>query len=1179
MKNTHLCLENVTDWLKIIFDKSQEAAISVNQEGIILYCNQSVVRMFGYHKELLIGKKINLLMSQPYQYQHKNYLAAYCHTSIQEATHTIHPAIGLRQDASGFPLGVSASEAELIDARIYIGFLHDLTAIKKTETELAERYEELSNARAAALNLMEDAEAEKRRAEQALADLAEMEGERYKLALAIEQCPTSVVMTDDEGCIEFVNPAYCEVSGYTEKEVDGKKHNIFKPERTTKDQNNKLWADIREGKNWKGEFRNARKNGEPYWTRVTIAPVRNRAKEIKNYLVISEDITQWKETEIALDQFKTTLDRTKDCIFMFCPDTLAFFYANQGAVEQLGYSNDELLKMTPLDLIPEYDEDHFVEILVTPLLNGEKPSITFESWHQHKSGQLIPVEIFLQYIAPEGEPARFLAIVNDISKRKYIENQMIDAREDAEAANQAKSNFLAAMSHEIRTPMNAIIGMSYLARQTKLTAKQQNFLNKIDGAAHTLMGIINNILDFSKVEAGKIELENIDFNLQDVIDNVCNLTSIQIQEKGLELILDVSPDLPISLVGDSLRLGQVLINLVNNACKFTETGSITLKIVCIAHEDNHVLLEFSVQDTGIGMKTAEQENLFESFRQADNSTTRKYGGSGLGLVICKNLVELMNGKISVASCFGEGSIFSFTARFGAQENLDGKQPFESILEAENLHVLVIDDDQAVCHVIQMYLAHFGCKVMIASSSKEATRLLETASPQDKMIDLVFLDCNMPSLSGGDAVRMILKNKELSPNLPIIMTTSFPYDTVKQGPAIVGIQFFLNKPITPTLLLDAIMEALGQGIPERIRLLLQSRQTQYVVKGLRGAKILLVEDNAVNQELTATLLNDVGILPTVVENGQLALDILAKERFDGVLMDLDMPVMDGYTATRKIREQACFKDLPIIAITANVMNNEREKVLKVGMNDYISEPINVRSMFLILSRWITPSEPVDIIVEDILPEMAADNSFPILPGIDTQIGLATVQSNQMLYYRILAKFRDEQAEFVRLFNHHYEHDEHDEAQWITHVLKGLASNIGAQKLQQAAAALELTCKKGADAEEITKRLQHVAFALSEVFTSLDKWLLESTDGNDETVSTTNDNFDHEIVKPVFDETAALLAANNVRAICAFERLKALLGNASTLNIILIEKYIDQYDFESALEMLRHLAKGCGILLKE
>lgn len=1179
MKPTDLCLENVTKWLKIIFDKSQEAAISVNQEGIIIYCNHSVNRMFGYSKNQLINKKINLLMSQPHQYQHENYLAAYCHTSIKEATSTNKPAIGLCHDSSDFPLGISANEVELKDSLIYIGLLHDLTAQQKSKADLAEHMEALNNTRAAALGLVEDTETEKKRAEQALADLAASEGERYKLARAVEQSPASVAITDESGCIEYVNPAFCKMSGYDVNEVIGTTLNSIQAKHATKEQNEKLWADIRAGKTWNGEILNERKGGESYWMRTTIAPVRNSAQEITNYIGVSEDITQWKETEEALNQFKTTLDKTKDCVFMFRPDTLMFFYANQGAVEQLGFSNDELLQMTPLDLIPEYDETNFKEILVTPLLKGDKPSITFESWHQHKNGQLIPVEIFLQCVAPEGEPARFLVIGSDITKRKHIENQMIDAREEAESANKAKSSFLAAMSHEIRTPMNAIIGMSYLARQTKLTAKQLNFLNKIDSAAHSLMGIINNILDFSKVEAGKIELENIDFNLQDVLDNVINLTSIQIQEKGLELILDSSPDLPINLVGDSLRIGQVMINLVNNACKFTETGSITLKITCDSHENNQAQLRFSVQDTGIGMKEDEQQNLFMSFSQADNSTSRRYGGSGLGLVICKSLVELMNGKMRVESRFGEGSTFSFTASFGVQESLNGIQPFESILEAGNLNVLVIDDDKAVCSVMHMHLEHFGCNVMTASTKKEAVHLLETASQQDNMIDLVFLDCNMPALTGGDTIRLILKNKQLVPNLAVIMTTSFPRDSVMQGSENVGIQYFLNKPITPTLLLDAIMETMGQVIPERIRLLLQSRQTQFVVKGLRGSKILLVEDNAFNQELTQTLLNDVGISATVVENGQLALDILAKEKFDGVLMDLDMPVMDGYTATKKIRQQACFKDMPIIAITANIMNNERDKLLKIGMNDYISEPINVQSMFLILSRWIAPSEPVDIIVEDNSPISEIDSSFPILPGIDTQAGLTTVQGNQTLYYRILAKFREEQADFVNVFNQHYDNNEYDEAHWMAHVLKGLASNIGAQKLQQTSAALELSCQKNAYAEDITKRLQHVELALSEVFMSLDGWLLDSAKEKNKVVEQPADNCDPDIMKPIFDETAALLAANNVRAIYSFEQLKALLGNISTLNVVLIEKYIDQYDFESALEMLRHLAKGCGILLKE
>ncbi|MDH5552030.1 MAG: PAS domain S-box protein, partial [Nitrosomonas sp.] len=370
MKPADLCLENVAEYLKVIFDKSQEAAISVNQEGVIIYCNPSASRMFGYSKSQLINKKINLLMSQPHQYEQENYLAAYCHTSIKEATNTNKPAIGLRRDSSDFPLGVSANEVELKDSLIYIGLLHDLTAQQKSKADLAKHIEALSNSRAAALSLMEDAESERRRSEQALTDLAASEGERYKLARAVEQSPASVAITDESGCIEYVNPAFCKMSGYGINEVIGKTHSLIRSDRTTKEQNEKLWADIRAGRTWVGEFRNMRKNGEPYWVWSTVAPVRNNANEITNYIGVSEDITQWKETQKELNQFKTTLDKTKDCVFMFRPDTFVFFYANQGASEQFGYSTDEFMQMTLIDLIPEYDEDCFNEILLAPLLSG-----------------------------------------------------------------------------------------------------------------------------------------------------------------------------------------------------------------------------------------------------------------------------------------------------------------------------------------------------------------------------------------------------------------------------------------------------------------------------------------------------------------------------------------------------------------------------------------------------------------------------------------------------------------------------------------------------------------------------------------------------------------------------------------------------------------------------------------
>ncbi len=493
--------------------------------------------------------------------------------------------------------------------------------------------------------------------------------------------------------------------------------------------------------------------------------------------------------------------------------------------------------------------------------------------------------------------------VNELAgTRRAMLNMMEDlddARNEAEDATKAKSDFLANMSHEIRTPMNAIIGMAHLAMKTELTAKQYDYLKKVDISAKSLLGIINDILDFSKIEAGKMDMESVDFQLEDILDNISTLVGIKTQEKGLELLFKTDPSVPTALVGDPLRLGQVLINLSNNAVKFTDTGEIVVSTELVQKDDTQATLKFSVQDTGIGMTEQQAAKLFQPFAQADSSTTRKYGGTGLGLTISKRLAEMMGGEIWVESEQGRGSSFSFTANFGLGKE-KAKKRFKPASELRGMKVLVVDDNATSRSILQEMLESFSFEVSLAASGEEGITELEAAR-KDKPFELVIMDWQMPGMDGIEASKRIKHHKDLSKIPPIILVTAYGREEIMQQAEQVGLEGFLLKPVNPSMLFDAIMQAFGEAVPETSRIAQRHEQEAEALKHIRGAYVLLVEDNEINQQVAKEILEGAGLNVDLATNGQEAVNAVKESNYDAVLMDIQMPVMDGYTATRKIRE--------------------------------------------------------------------------------------------------------------------------------------------------------------------------------------------------------------------------------------------------------------------------------------
>ncbi|OSM07037.1 PAS domain S-box protein [Magnetofaba australis] len=793
---------------------------------------------------------------------------------------------------------------------------------------------------------------------------------------------------------------------------------------------------------------------------------------------------------------------------------------NQALCEIIGYSEKELLA-TDFQTIT-YPDDLEADLqYVQALLAGQINSYQMEKRYIHKNGGLVWILLSVSLVrSSDGSPIHFVAQILDITEAKQVQEELIQARHNADAANIAKSQFLANMSHEIRTPMNAVLGLLQLTHHTLLDDRQKDYIEKAEVAARSLLGILNDILDYSKIEANRMELETAPFDLAELFHTLASLLSTTVSDKDVEILFDIDGAMPTMLSGDALRLQQVLINLTSNAVKFTPKGSVTVALTLLESTAQEVTLEFSVSDTGIGISDEKLSLIFEGFSQAEASTTRRFGGTGLGLAISRRLVELMGGELQVISEEGKGSRFFFTLTLPLANAMPEQQRAAPKLGSKGapLRALIVDDSEISRDVLARMVVDLGGQAHVAQSGHEAIKLLACDDGAPLPYDLVLLDWKMPGMDGWETARYIRNNCPSGSSLIFILITAYGREMVLQqheespGGLFNG---FLTKPVTHEMLREAILTAGRQTNPDLKKMDLQPQTP------LHGMNLLVVEDNPTNQQVAQELLSIQGAEVVVADNGAegVRLAMAAEPLFDAVLMDIQMSVMDGFEATRILRERFTPQQLPILAMTANALSSDREACLAAQMNDHVGKPFDVRE---VVAKILTCCGRT-VVGERAPPPSTRQEAAQNFPGFDYPGAMARFNNRARAYLIAIAGFQRDLPVLLSRLESAINEKDRDAFGRHLHALKGLAGTLGAVTLSALARHCEAELASGDALEPMQTQLNEAASQALEVIEQIHTQLAEPQAETSDSAT----ELDADALRADLDELDLLLAEQNLR----------------------------------------------------
>ncbi|PWC58887.1 histidine kinase [Azospirillum sp. TSH7] len=918
-------------------------------------------------------------------------------------------------------------------------------------------------------------------------------------------------------------------------------------------------------------------------------------------------------------------------------------FANPATSALTGYANEELLGGNLHLLIHSRraDGSHFpaLECPVTEVLLSGESRRGLEDTYWTKAGTPFLVEYTASPMLADGKVEGAVVVFHEIAERKRAEAAMQRARLAAEAASRAKSEFLANMSHEIRTPMNAILGLIHLLQQTELTARQADYVQKVRVSAQSLLGILNDILDFSKVEAGKLELERVDFRLDDLLQTLAVIVGSAAQEKDIDVLFSVAPDVPLDLIGDPLRLQQILINLTGNAIKFTEAGEVVVSVRVRSLSDARAVLDFAVRDTGIGIAPEQRERLFQAFSQGDSSTTRRFGGTGLGLAICARLVRLMNGAMDVESEPGKGSVFRFQAEFGLQRGAAGRPVLPLRPVPRDLAVLVVDDNPTAREVLGEIATAFGWTVSACCDGQSAIAELERAAAAGHAYDVVLMDWKMPGMDGIEAARRIRADAESGTPM-IIVISGYGRERLGSRFEEAGISGFLVKPVTASTLLDAVTVAYAQSGQSDAGLRLPVPvpapageqgagspggglwgPVWDASRALHGRRLLLADDNAISRQVAWEILERAGASVTTAGTGRQAVECVrsAEQPFDAVLLDVQMPDMDGFAATAAIRALPGGRQLPIIAMTASALPADRQRCLDNGIDAHVPKPLDLPQLFATLARWIGPplvavrpstpcgAGPIPPRGEAMLTAagasasgLAATSPAPAgrptgqgagqgtnlpdeLPGIDLADALNRLDGDAGLFRRFIGQFAGSYGDVVERIAGALEGGDLSAAKSIAHELKSVAGNVGARRLSESADAVQIAAQRG-DAAAVAAEVPVLRAELALVLDSARRLAAEGVGGEaadggtGEPATPARSAESRRLLAGQLPQFATLLQDSNFAAAEEFAMLAPLLTDwvePSTMKGL--SAAIDALDFTKALGIVQRIARDLGLSL--